>query len=1716
MPPKKTPYESPLLALLRGGKQTLVPPKPVQFGVPTVTPIIPTALPQTAQTTRQTVTPLPVQISEIQQKPNLQTLIPVNPLDIIRKGKEQVIRQGEPQKQTSAFLNPVRDALFGNPKDKAVLRDMQRRGIDPGFFSTWGTEGFMSLTGRGKEEQKERIYYDLIGKGIDPNRATEISYNAIESRDNNLSQIAKDLQSGEKSRRDQAADRLDELNLTTQEKVALGIQRAGQVVGTGLELLDFATAGSIKPVRKALSKEIGDRVAKIVANMTDEDATIIRRMYDSGLDKDMSKQMAGESAILKGTGIDKLPWQEQRQAVEEVLTAYDNRWSGVDEMFNPPAPKQRPGAMDIKRVETPTAPKTQQDMTQAIQKAKASGQSFDEIKNTLKGLQNNKEGGIVVDDTKSVFDSQGRGYSGNKSVNAKIAEGSGEYTAKQLENILGIKSSVIEKILTKSSAHHVGKSFNLTNYYDVNNVSDTALDLMFKLNNGKGRVLGKEISVMSPIKRNQFFADYFEFKKAVDRAKSQIKDFGDDAREFQNRSIGLEIERFVKKQGEDTRSQLKAEWDKTPTKSPLESVTQPKTKTPAEAKASGISFDEWVEVNKLFDLQDDINVLRQKRHALHSRLNTETLESQIDELSDMVTEINKKTGIGEQEAMKVKSVAEHAEKTLMEDDYFDFDEATLTTAGKEKLEDFINKMNDAVEKYMQKFEEETLIKNIAPTGIARNREFGGAANYENKDGRYDSVDEWLSQLKAEWDAATPPPVKKKLQAFREGKPNSQGGYIRNPLAETPASKVVNNQDVSLPKSIPRSTKRITPIDKLIAENKVRVISRDGRDVYQVKKGGEWRSVRDEDSAIKQATPKSPIDTITRKRELPNELEEKLMAVDMAKEALNENPAKELSRYVAKRGNSKGRLAEVTGKQGSKTGFGVDVRAEDLGFKSSEEARDAYDAYRLRKDEILAQERIVKEEIKQYRATVKIKEKTVIPEQAVDRVREIEKLAPEQVRSLEEVAQQIDEVLDLPPKMRAEPLTKIVTQTPVTKKVNLLDYIRTPDRVLNKVGFGKEAKMLRAQYEKYVIELPKNIETISEWVKRVPKESNERIFDFLDGVDVKLTPKEQVVADEIKQYLKTWADRLKLPEDNRVTNYITRLFEDSLIQKEFDEDLAKIISNKIPGQVYDPFLEKRLGAKGYKRDVWDALDAYTKRATRKVHLDPVLEKIRDKAGSSLEFTNLEESQFKYIQTYIDRVQMRPTYIDNLIDNGVKSLVGYRFGQRPVAYISQLLRRMTYRGMLGANLGSALRNISQGINTYATLGEKYTVIGYAKLFNTNAHKELAEQGVLFGNFIEDRTLSSTKQALQKADKALWFFFDQAEKINRGSAYFGAKAKGLGKGMSEAEAIEYAKSIVRKTQFAYDSVDAPVAMAGDLIKTLTQFQTFTVKQTEFLAEMLKDKNFLGLMRYAIGGYVFVNTVGQAMGMEEKELLPYLRFDVPPSMKFPVEVGKAALNVPDKYGNIPDTEKKLSNIGKSFLGLVPGGSQMKKTYEGIKSIKEGGSFDKAGRLQFEQTNTSAGKVQSALFGKYTSPQAKEYFNKVTNTGDPELDKFIEESKKKDTERNKQAVKLNAELKKLPPDEANARLKEIAATDAPLAKKIASIVKEEKKKATWTKTDEAISKLGVENGKRAEYVHNKAKQMTPDKANAYVKELYNKGVISKTVVEQLRELKAQDNVIID
>lgn len=576
----------------------------------------------------------------------------------------------------------------------------------------------------------------------------------------------------------------------------------------------------------------------------------------------------------------------------------------------------------------------------------------------------------------------------------------------------------------------------------------------------------------------------------------------------------------------------------------------------------------------------------------------------------------------------------------------------------------------------------------------------------------------------------------------------------------------------------------------------------------------------------------------------------------------------------------------------------------------------------------------------------------------------------------------------------KPLEDILSSggTDVKQKVNILDYLRTPDRVLNKIGLGKEAALIRKKYDDYLDELPKNIDKITEWSKQVPPESSKRIFKYLDGEDIVLADQEMKVAKEIKTWLSNWADRLHLPKDKRVSSYITHIFEKDFIEKEFDDDLAKIIQDKVPGSVYDPFLEKRMGALGYVEDAWRALDAYAKRATRKVHMDPALEQTKKAAE------HLEMSQYKYVKSYVDRVNMRPTEMDNLLDNTIKQVIGYRLGGRPTAAISRTLRQMVYRGTLGLNPGSALRNLTQGANTYSKLGEKYTTIGYFKAFTRLGDDELERVGVLRDSFIQDRALSATKKAVETFDKGLFFFFSAAERINRGAAYFGAKSKGLNDGMSEEEAINYAKNIVRDTQFTFGSVDTPVALQSDIAKTIAQLQSFTIKQGEFLGEMLGKKDLAGITRYTLASLVMVHTLGKLIGMKPEQIIPMFRFDLPPTMQAPVEIGKALLQDKDEYGNDLTAQDKLESVGKSFIPYIPAGVQIKKTLQGLDDVSKGYAESKAGRVKYPVEQSTSNAIRGGLFGASNLPEAQEYYkedNQPLGEKQSELFKIAGDQKK-------------------------------------------------------------------------------------------------------------------------
>lgn len=331
-------------------------------------------------------------------------------------------------------------------------------------------------------------------------------------------------------------------------------------------------------------------------------------------------------------------------------------------------------------------------------------------------------------------------------------------------------------------------------------------------------------------------------------------------------------------------------------------------------------------------------------------------------------------------------------------------------------------------------------------------------------------------------------------------------------------------------------------------------------------------------------------------------------------------------------------------------------------------------------------------------------------------------------------------------------------------------------------------------------------------------------------------------------------------------------------------------------------------------------------------------------------------------------MRPTEVDDLIDNLIKlTPIGYKFGPRPVTAISQKIRQFIYRGTLGMNVSSALRNLSQAANTYAELGERWTATGYMKLVRNWGLDELERVGVLKDSFIQDRNIGVYKTLLAKLDEGLFYLFEKAEKINRGAAYYGAKAKALSQGMSEQQAIEYAKGVVRKTQFVFGSIDTPLLLSSDINKTLLQFQSFNIKQGEFLLTKVAQRDIAGLMRYVGATLVMAKALKDAFGMT-LSLLP-INFNLTPSL----QAGQATGQI--LFGEGQTREEGKRNLIKVAPAFIPAGVQMRKTIEGLQSYNQGKSTTPTGRTRFEIEQTPQNLLRSALFGQYSTPQAQQYF---------------------------------------------------------------------------------------------------------------------------------------------
>lgn len=358
----------------------------------------------------------------------------------------------------------------------------------------------------------------------------------------------------------------------------------------------------------------------------------------------------------------------------------------------------------------------------------------------------------------------------------------------------------------------------------------------------------------------------------------------------------------------------------------------------------------------------------------------------------------------------------------------------------------------------------------------------------------------------------------------------------------------------------------------------------------------------------------------------------------------------------------------------------------------------------------------------------------------------------------------------------------------------------------------------------------------------------------------------------------------------------------------------------------------------------------------------------------------------------------------------------------------MRKETGVGMIGFNVSSALTNLIAPVQASAKTNKLAVVKGTADTIkNIFIKDDFADKN----SFLTSRmgTESISKRWWQKARdtgfifmKGLdWFTSNQIVR----SKYYELRAKGMSEERAHSEAGKFAARIMGdRTKGAnarlynsklfnlvfqfqlevnnqlysmfYDTYHESKENARQSAARTAAGMTFTLGQlfglTHVFGKVFESVtgynptfDVLGILMTAlgVGDDDEEKTTGERLQDAADQLLdalPYVNIltgggRIPVAGSIPNLIG-VARGQEDNYGN----KVTLVNEGKKLINLVPGGNQLRKTYQGLKMFDEDlpvkGSYTNSGNLRYPVEDTVMNRIQAGLFGQYANKNAREYFD--------------------------------------------------------------------------------------------------------------------------------------------
>lgn len=319
-----------------------------------------------------------------------------------------------------------------------------------------------------------------------------------------------------------------------------------------------------------------------------------------------------------------------------------------------------------------------------------------------------------------------------------------------------------------------------------------------------------------------------------------------------------------------------------------------------------------------------------------------------------------------------------------------------------------------------------------------------------------------------------------------------------------------------------------------------------------------------------------------------------------------------------------------------------------------------------------------------------------------------------------------------------------------------------------------------------------------------------------------------------------------------------------------DNLPQAIKDRVPKEIFDRFLEPRVGGVPYERDIRKSFQAYVPIALKKLHVDPLIERWGPIANALPKGFG-PASEGSYLQKMLGQIRGAEVFTsDQWVDGIVRSLentLGRALADPKL--LSRIAARgsaWTYRGSLGVD--SAMLNATQTLNTWAQGGSSGFLRGLGRYLAGDAKSRpevglLREFGDMFtkGEFAIERAGSGLGRKLADVDdkitRVVLSPMTLAENVNRGVAFLSGLEDAAARGLSLTDGLKVGLSSASKvvpnlelsrgvmnaihqvglTQFGMTAPFRSPYLAGPLARLSTMYLSYPLRQSQFLVNGMSD---------------------------------------------------------------------------------------------------------------------------------------------------------------------------------------------------------------------------------------------------------------------------------------